>query len=247
MSDVGVTLASVSPTPLVTLEAFLTAPVLSVRAVDAPPIVSLRPSAETPVVTLQADTRAAVVTLQPVNLGPVVLTLFEQGGSSLDPATQSIQVALQAFMQGPIGPQGVFPTLVVTVHTLPLGSTATVTQTAVGDTLDLDFGLPQTADLQVTAHGDPTISTPSVATSGTLSGPSVDIAIPTYAPFHVDEFIAAEDGALTRNYAAAPSPKATLFINGLRQAGSAFTVSGMSATFPDALQITTGDLVTFNY
>ena len=247
MSGIGVTLAPVAPTPYVTLAAEVAAPVLSILPLAQAPVVTLQPAAGAPVVQLAEANGGAQITLQSLAQGPVVATLFQQAGNALNPATQSIQVALQAFMRGPVGPQGVFPTLTVAVQTLPFGETAVVTQTVTDDALELDFGLPQTADLQVTAHGDPTIAQPSVETTSTSSGPSVDIAIPTYAPFHVDEFVAAQDGATTRNYGAAPSPKATLFINGLRQAGSAFTVSGMSATFPDTLEIKTGDLITFNH
>ena len=45
------------------------------------------------------------VTLAPVTSTPVV-TLYNQAGNTLNPATQSIQLALQAFMKGDKGKIG---------------------------------------------------------------------------------------------------------------------------------------------
>ena len=63
----------------------------------------------------------------------------------------------------------------------------------------------------------------------------------------VDEYTATVNGAQTRTVATPLPSSAMLYINGLAQSATAFSVSGTTATYPATLNIQVGDLVTLVY
>ena len=206
MSDVSVTLSRVAPTPVVTLQA-INGPVFSLAAALPALVLTLALASAAPVVALSDSTPD--ITLALASAAPVV-SLSNQM-NLLNPGLPSIQVALQAFMQGEAGPAGLTPQITITVHSI-------------------------STDLQ-----------PSITAGGTALAPTFDIGIPSGATFNIDEFVAQTNGAITRVYATAPSPSTKVFINGLRQGGSNYTVSGDEVLLSASLSIESGDFVQIDY
>jgi len=64
---------------------------------------------------------------------------------------------------------------------------------------------------------------------------------------NVDEFVATVGGTQTRTYETAPSASTMVFINGLRQSGSSFSITNTSITLPSTLNIEIGDLIQVEY
>lgn len=72
-----------------------------------------------------------------------------------------------------------------------------------------------------------------------MSGPDID--------FFELEFVAIIDGAQSCTCVQTPSPSTRVWINGLRQSSSSFTLSGINVLFPESLNIRIGDLIQVEY
>lgn len=161
-------------------------------------------------VTLSAAAPVPVVTLSPT-ADVAGIALVDSANQALTLASPSVQIALQAFMRGAVGPIGLTPVITLTAHAI-------------------------SSDAQ-----------PTVLQSGTTLAPAFDIGVPSGATFNLDEFIAQTSGAITRTYATTPSPSTKVFINGLRQASTEFTISGDEVLLSGDLQIEADDFVQIDY
>jgi hypothetical protein len=164
-----------------------------------------------------------------------VITLFNQTANAGQPATDPIEIVLQPFMKGIDGTDGVDGVDGKDGSDGLNGSTGP--QGPQGDT----------PVISISVHAISAAAQPTVAAGGTPLAPTFDIGIPSGASFNVDEFVAQSAGAITRVYAFAPSASTKVFINGLRQSSSGFTVTGNEVELPDSLSIEAGDLIQIEY
>lgn len=100
----------------------------------------------------------------------------------------------------------------------------------------LQGGLPSTPE-----------ETPGVVTIVGSPGPAGPPGASGGASYLIDEYTATSSGQQQRNYPQNCAAGTNVFINGLKQTPSSFTVSGNSITLPSELSIQVGDLIVIEH
>lgn len=109
----------------------------------------------------------------------------------------------------------------------------------ISDIVDNDFDIGQTV---TTAPATPVgvVTTPTAPVVTQPSTPSAFSLIEV-------EFTIATDGGTTHTLSDSGISNTMLFINGLLQSKSAYTVTGVTLVLPPSLNLFTGDAITFVY